>query len=228
MHINIAIDGPAGAGKSTIAKAVARALGILYLDTGAMYRALALKAQRLGIDPTDADAVIPLLDQTDIYAKSIDGAQHTYLDGEDVSALIRTQEIAQAASDISAIPAVRIKLAEAQRVIAQNNDVVLDGREIGSYVLPDAPYKFYITATVQARAKRRLQELKAKGQCPEDMCLENMEELIARRDYNDSTREFAPLMRVPEAVYIDTTEMDEAQAVAAVLRHLPQRILEGK
>lgn len=228
MHVNIAIDGPAGAGKSTIAKGVARELGILYLDTGAMYRAMALKALRRGVSPLDEQAVIPLLAQTEIYAESMGGVQHTYLDGEDVSGLIRTQEIAQGASDISAIPAVRIKLAEAQRAVAQANDVVLDGREIGSFVLPDAPYKFYITATVQARARRRLDELKAKGQCPADLPLAEMEEQIARRDHNDSTRAFAPLVRVPEAIYIDTTQMSEDEAVAAVLCHLPQRIGEGE
>lgn len=228
MHVNIAIDGPAGAGKSTIAKRVARELGILYLDTGAMYRAMALKALRQGVSPLDEHAVIPLLAQTEIYAKSIGGVQHTYLDGEDVSGLIRTQEIAQGASDISAIPSVRIKLAEAQRAVAQTNDVVLDGREIGSFVLPDAPYKFFITATVRARARRRLDELKAKGQCPADLHLAEMEDQIARRDHNDSTRAFAPMVQVPEAIYIDTTEMNEDEAVAAVLCHLPQRIGEGE
>lgn len=222
MHLNIAIDGPAGAGKSTIAKAVAEALDILYLDTGAMYRALALKALRNGISPTDETAVLPLLPETEIYATSIEGVQHTYLDGEDVSALIRTQEIAQGASDISAIPEVRKKLAQAQREVAQRNDVVLDGREIGSYVLPDAPYKFFLTATVEVRALRRLTELQAKGECL-DMSLAQMEELISLRDHNDSTRAFAPLVRVPEAIYIDTTQMNIEQAVAAVLRHLPQK-----
>ena len=139
MYLNIAIDGPAGAGKSTIAKAVAQALGILYLDTGAMYRAMALKALRAGVDPRDPEAVEPLLPDTDIFARNIDGAQHTYLDGEDVSQLLRTQEMARAASDISAIPKVRIKLAQVQRAVAQAGDVVMDGREIGSYVLPDTP-----------------------------------------------------------------------------------------
>lgn len=227
MHLNIAIDGPAGAGKSTVAKAVAQTLGILYLDTGAMYRAMALKALRQGIVPTDPEAVAPLLPQTQIYAQNIDGIQHTYLDGEDVSSLIRTQEIAQAASDISAIPAVRVKLAESQRAVAAKNDVVLDGREIGSYVLPDAPYKFFITASVQVRAARRLAELQAKGECAE-MSPAQMEALIAQRDYNDSTRSFAPLVRVPEAVYVDTTDMNVEQAVAAVLGHLPQRAGKGE
>lgn len=226
MHLNIAIDGPAGAGKSTIAKAVAQALGILYLDTGAMYRAMALKALRQGIAPTNLEAVTPLLPQTEIYAQSIDGVQHTYLDGEDVSSLIRTQEIAQAASDISAIPAVRVKLAESQRAVARKNDVVLDGREIGSYVLPDAPYKFFITASVQVRAARRLTELHAKGEC-EQVSPAQMEALIAQRDHNDSTRSFAPLVQVPDAIYIDTTDMSVEQAVAAVLSHLPHRLGEG-
>lgn len=227
MHVNIAIDGPAGAGKSTIAKAVAKALGILYLDTGAMYRAMALKALRSGVCPRDPQAVLPLLAETKIFVQSVEGVQHTYLDGEDVSGLIRTQEIAQGASDISAIPEVRIKLAEAQRDIAQTNDVVLDGREIGSYVLPESPCKFFITASVQTRAKRRLEELKAKGQCA-DMGPEEMEKLIAQRDYNDSTRAFAPLVRMPDAVCIDTTDMSVEQAVAAVLSRLPQRPGEEK
>lgn len=227
MPINIAIDGPAGAGKSTIAKAVAKALGILYLDTGAMYRALALKAQRRDVSPGDEGAVIPLLAQTEIYAQSIAGAQHTYLDGEDVSGLIRTQQISQGASDISAIPAVRIKLAEAQRAVARQNDVVLDGREIGSYVLPEAPYKFYITASPKTRAQRRLRELQAKGECI-DISLAQMEERISLRDYNDSTRSFAPLVRVTEAIYIDTTDMNVEEAVAAVLAYLPKGLGKGK
>ena len=140
--INIAIDGPAGAGKSTIAKAVAKELGILYLDTGAMYRALALKAIREGIDPNNSENVIPLLERTEIFARNMDGVQHTYLDGEDVSGLIRTNEISKGASDISAIPAVRIKLAQYQRDIAHASDVVMDGREIGSYVIPECDNKF--------------------------------------------------------------------------------------
>lgn len=222
MHLNIAIDGPAGAGKSTIAKAVAKALGILYLDTGAMYRAMALKAQRLGVSPQDQAAVLALLAKTDIFARSVGGAQHTYLDGEDVSAFIRTPEISKGASDISAIPQVRMKLAEVQRGVARENDVVLDGREIGSYVLPDAPYKFFITASVQARAGRRLAELQARG-LGAGRTLSDIAAEISQRDHNDSTRAFAPLVRVPEAIYIDTTDMTIAEAVAAVLRHLPPK-----
>ncbi|MBQ3131258.1 MAG: (d)CMP kinase [Clostridia bacterium] len=215
--LNIAIDGPAGAGKSTIAKAVAKELGILYLDTGAMYRALALKAIREGIDPNDREKVIPLLERTEIFAKNIQGTQHTYLDDEDVSGLIRTNEISKGASDISAIPAVRIKLAQYQRDIAHASDVVMDGREIGSYVIPECENKFYVTASVDERARRRLSELRERGQ---DMnkTIEEMAAEIAQRDHNDSTREFAPLKRVPDAILVDTTDLTIEEAVEAVLK----------
>ncbi len=217
--INIAIDGPAGAGKSTVARAVAKKLGILYLDTGAMYRAMALKAMREGIDPNDKEQVLPLLECTEIYAKNIGGTQHTYLDGEDVSGLIRTPEISRGASDISAIPDVRIKLAQIQRNIAHTSDVVMDGREIGSYVIPECENKFYITASVDERARRRLLELKEKGR-DNGMTVEDMAKDIAERDYNDSHRAFAPLLRLPEAILIDTTDLTIDEAVNAVLKNL--------
>ncbi len=217
--INIAIDGPAGAGKSTVAKAVAKKLGILYLDTGAMYRAMALKAMREGIDPNDKEQVLPLLECTEIYAKNIGGTQHTYLDGEDVSGLIRTSEISRGASDISAIPDVRIKLAQIQRNIAHTSDVVMDGREIGSYVIPECENKFYVTASVDERARRRLLELKEKGR-DNGMTVEDMAKDIAERDYNDSHRAFAPLLRLPEAILIDTTDLTIDEAVNAVLKNL--------
>ena len=217
--INIAIDGPAGAGKSTVARAVAKKLGILYLDTGAMYRAMALKAMREGIDPNDKEQVLPLLECTEIYAKNIGGTQHTYLDGEDVSGLIRTPEISRGASDISAIPDVRIKLAQIQRNIAQTSDVVMDGREIGSYVIPECENKFYVTASVDERARRRLLELKEKGR-DNGMTVEDMAKDIAERDYNDSHRAFAPLLRLPEAILIDTTDLTIDEAVNAVLKNL--------
>lgn len=217
--INIAIDGPAGAGKSTVARAVAKKLGILYLDTGAMYRAMALKAMREGIDPNDKEQVLPLLECTEIYAKNIGGAQHTYLDGEDVSELIRTPEISRGASDISAIPEVRIKLAQIQRNIAHTSDVVMDGREIGSYVIPECENKFYVTASVDERARRRLLELKEKGR-DNGMTVEDMAKDIAERDYNDSHRAFAPLLRLPEAILIDTTDLTIDEAVNAVLKNL--------
>lgn len=217
--INIAIDGPAGAGKSTVARAVAKKLGILYLDTGAMYRAMALKAMREGIDPNDKEQVLPLLEYTEIYAKNIGGTQHTYLDGEDVSGLIRTPEISRGASDISAIPDVRIKLAQIQRNIAHTSDVVMDGREIGSYVIPECENKFYVTASVDERARRRLLELKEKGR-DNGMTVEDLAKDIAERDYNDSHRAFAPLLRLPEAILIDTTDLTIDEAVNAVLKNL--------
>lgn len=217
--INIAIDGPAGAGKSTVARAVAKKLGILYLDTGAMYRAMALKAMQEGIDPNDKEQVLPLLECTEIYAKNIGGTQHTYLDGEDVSGLIRTPEISRGASDISAIPDVRIKLAQIQRNIAHTSDVVMDGREIGSYVIPECKNKFYVTASVDERARRRLLELKEKGR-DNGMTVEDMAKDIAERDYNDSHRAFAPLLRLPEAILIDTTDLTIDEAVNAVLKNL--------
>lgn len=217
--INIAIDGPAGAGKSTVARAVAKKLGILYLDTGAMYRAMALKAMREGIDPNDKEQVLPILERTEIYAKNIGGTQHTYLDGEDVSGLIRTPEISRGASDISAIPDVRIKLAQIQRNIAHTSDVVMDGREIGSYVIPECENKFYVTASVDERARRRLLELKEKGR-DNGMTVEDMAKDIAERDYNDSHRAFAPLLRLPEAILIDTTDLTIDEAVNAVLKNL--------
>lgn len=217
--INIAIDGPAGAGKSTVARAVAKKLGILYLDTGAMYRAMALKAMQEGIDPNDKEQVLPLLECTEIYAKNIGGTQHTYLDGEDISGLIRTPEISRGASDISAIPDVRIKLAQIQRNIAHTSDVVMDGREIGSYVIPECENKFYVTASVDERARRRLLELKEKGM-DNGMTVEDMAKDIAERDYNDSHRAFAPLLRLPEAILIDTTDLTIDEAVNAVLKNL--------
>ena len=217
--INIAIDGPAGAGKSTVARAVAKKLGILYLDTGAMYRAMALKAMQEGIDPNDKEQVLPLLECTEIYAKNIGGTQHTYLDGEDVSSLIRTPEISRGASDISAIPDVRIKLAQIQSNIAHTSDVVMDGREIGSYVIPECENKFYVTASVDERARRRLLELKEKGR-DNGMTVEDMAKDIAERDYNDSHRAFAPLLRLPEAILIDTTDLTIDEAVNAVLKNL--------
>ena len=217
--INIAIDGPAGAGKSTVARAVAKKLGILYLDTGAMYRAMALKAMREGIDPNDKEQVLPLLECTEIYAKNIGGTQHTYLDGEDVSGLIRTPEISRGASDISAIQDVRIKLAQIQRNIAHTSDVVMDGREIGSYVIPECENKFYVTASVDERARRRLLELKEKGR-DNGMTVEDLAKDIAERDYNDSHRAVAPLLRLPEAILIDTTDLTIDEAVNAVLKNL--------
>ncbi len=216
---NIAIDGPAGAGKSTIAKAIAERLGILYLDTGAMYRALALKAIREGIEPGDASGVIPMLSRTEITARYVDGTQHTYLDGEDVTGLIRTPEISKGASDIGVIPEVRAKMVQAQQGIAAQADVVMDGRDICAYVLPKSKNKFYVTASAEERAKRRLLEMRAKGEYL-TVSLEEMQEEIEKRDYNDSHRACSPLVQAEDAILIDTTHMDIASAVEALLSKL--------
>ena len=223
-RINIAIDGPAGAGKSTVAKAVAKRLGILYLDTGAMYRAMALKALRAGVNPGDRAGVLPLLADTKVEAKNIEGVQHTYLDGEDVSALIRTQEVSKGASDIAVIPEVRIKLVELQRQAARETDVVMDGRDIASNVIPEARHQFYITASVEERARRRLKELREKGQYL-DVPFDRMVEEISARDHTDSTRAFAPLIRAPGAILIDTTNLGIDETVEAVLSQIH---LEGE
>lgn len=215
-HFNIALDGPSGAGKSTVAKALAKRLDIIYLDTGAMYRSLAYVAVKQGIDVNDETAVKPMLDNLDM--KIITGdSQQIIVNGENVTPFIREHYVSKAASDISALPAVRIKLVELQREIAKNDCVVLDGREIGTYVLPDAKYKFFITATPEVRAKRRFEELKAKGDAPS---YEKVLEDIKVRDYNDSHRAFAPLKQADDAVLVDTTNMSIDEVIDFVLNKM--------
>lgn len=218
-HINIAVDGPAGAGKSTVSRAVARELGIIYLDTGAMYRALGLKAVRLSIDPNDESGVMTFLPETRVEIEYREGVQHILLDGEDVSQQIRQHEISKAASDISKIPAVRIRMVELQREIAAANDVIMDGRDIGSYVLPDAPCKFYLDARPEVRAARRVRDLEAKGQTAS---FEEILRDIVERDRNDSTRAFAPLKCVEDAVRVDTSDMSEEQVIAFLVEKVRQ------
>ena len=202
--MNIAIDGPAGAGKSTIAKLLAAKLGILYLDTGAMYRAVGLKALNTGVDIADAAAVEKMLVDTKIDVKQEEGVQHVYLDGKDVSVDIRENRVSKAASDISAVPCVRYKMVELQREIAAKCDTVLDGRDIGTFVLPNAEHKIFLTASAEERAKRRYAELKAKGS---DLTFEQIKEDILKRDYNDSHRALAPLKKADDATEVDTTSM---------------------
>lgn len=215
-HFNIALDGPSGAGKSTVAKALAKRLDIIYLDTGAMYRSLAYVAVKQGIDVNDEAAVKPMLDNLDM--KIITGdSQQIIVNGENVTPFIREHYVSKAASDISALPAVRIKLVELQREIAKNDCVVLDGRDIGTYVLPDAKYKFFITATPEVRAKRRFEELKAKGDAPS---YEKVLEDIKVRDYNDSHRTFAPLKQADDAVLVDTTNMSIDEVIDFVLNKM--------
>lgn len=206
--MNIAIDGPAGAGKSTIAKLLAAKLGILYLDTGAMYRAVGLKALNTGVDIADAAAVEKMLVDTKIDVKQEGGVQHVYLDGKDVSVDIRENRVSKAASDISAVPCVRYKMVELQREIAAKCDTVLDGRDIGTFVLPNAEHKIFLTASAEERAKRRFAELKAKGS---DLTFEQIKDDILKRDYNDSHRALAPLKKADDATEVDTTSMTIAE-----------------
>lgn len=213
--IAIAIDGPAGAGKSTIAKKIADRLSILYLDTGAMYRACGLKASRLGLRPDQVSEIEAMLQETNVDVRFVDGVQHVFLDDEDVNDKIRTPEISVWASDISAIPACRLKMVEAQRAIAARRSVVMDGRDIGSYVLPDAPVKIFLTADIDERARRRHLELQQRGDT--QTTLQAVKDDLAYRDHQDSTRAFAPLVCVPDAHRLDTTDLNIDQSVAAVL-----------
>ena len=210
-YLSIAIDGPAGAGKSTIAKSLAKRLGIMHLDMGAMYRAAGKKALDLGINPADRDRIAPMIASTHIDVVFCAGVQRVFLDGVDITDKVRTQDVSKAASDIGTIPEVRVKLVELQRGIAERNSIIMDGRDIGSYVLPDAEFKFYITADVKERARRRMFDLRRSG-TDGGRTYEDIEREIANRDRVDSTREFAPLKRAADAILIDTTNMT-AEAV---------------
>lgn len=218
--ISIAVDGPSGAGKSTVAKKLAEKLGIAYLDTGAMYRALGLKAQRTGVSAGDEKAVCRLLDSTVVSVEYDGFRQKTLLDGEDVTEKIREHAISKIASDISAIPAVRKKMAELQRKIASEKDCVLDGREIGSYVLPDARYKFFLTASPEVRAERRRRELAAKGS---GLPFEKVLSDILTRDQNDTNRAFAPLVCVPDAVVVDSSFLTADEVVEKFLEVIGEK-----
>lgn len=218
---NIALDGPAGSGKSTIAKAIAKDYNILYLDTGAMYRACGLKALRLGVDPKDGAAVEKMLPNLDVKVEYRDGKQHTILDGEDVSTAIRENAVSMAASSISAHPCVRVKMVEMQREIASGMSCVLDGRDIGSTVLPNAKYKFFITADSKVRALRRFKELEERG---ERVDFEKLHAEIVARDKQDSEREFSPLVCAKDAVVIDTSNMSVEEVLAEVKRIIQSKI----
>lgn len=212
--IVIALDGPSGSGKSTVAKFLSDKLNILYLDTGAMYRATALKALNLGIDTFDEEGVKTFIYDINLEIKYIDKSQHTFLDGEDVSQKIREPHMSMAASNISSLKTVRLKMVEMQRKIASDISCVLDGRDIGSYVLPDADYKFFITASPEVRAKRRFDELKAKNF---DVNYDEILKDIEKRDYNDIHRDFSPLVQAKDAVYIDTSDMNIEEVTNKIL-----------
>lgn len=212
--MKIAIDGPSGAGKSTISKKVSELMGFVYIDTGAMYRAVGLKALKIGIDTKDEDALSSLLKDVVLDIKHEQGSQHIYLDGEDVSSLIRTPEVSMAASDVSAIPSVREAMVYLQRNLAKNHNVVMDGRDIGTCVLPDAEVKIFLTASIEARAERRFKELKEKGM---DISFDDVKSDMERRDYNDSTRAASPLKIAEGAAVIDTSGMTLEESVKAVI-----------
>ncbi len=212
---NIAIDGPAGAGKSTIAKAVSKALGCIYIDTGAMYRAIGVTALEKGVDPKDAEKIATILDDIDMKIISKDDGQHILINGNDITGKIRTPDASMAASCVAVIPEVRLKLVDIQRDIAKNNNVVMDGRDIGTYVLPDAKIKIFLTAAVEERASRRYKELMEKGEkCSLDEVIADM---IAR-DKQDSEREFAPLKKADDSILLDTTNLSLDESVTAILK----------
>ena len=219
---SIAIDGPAGAGKSTLARQMADKLGYLYVDTGAIYRTVALKTVRTGTDPEDATQVAALLGNMEIRMGYDDeGVQRMYLDGEDVSDAIREHHISGIASKVSAIPAVRAFLLGVQRKQAREHNVVMDGRDIGTGVLPDADVKIFLTAAPEARAKRRALELEQRGQQADfDTILRD----IVQRDEQDRNRPIAPLKQAEDAVLVDTTHLDLEQSLEALLAAVKERI----
>ena len=205
MGYNVAIDGPAGAGKSTIAKLVAKEKGYIYVDTGAMYRGLAIHFLDKGIEPRETDKVIEACKDAEVTIAYEDGVQHVYLNGNDISSRLRNEEVGNMASVTSAIPEVRKKLLELQQNLAKTQDVIMDGRDIGTCVLPGADVKIYLTASVETRAKRRYDELKEKG---EDCNLEEIAHDIEERDHRDMTREIAPLKQAEDAVLVQLTHDD--------------------
>ena len=214
MGYNIAIDGPAGAGKSTIAKKVAAGLGFIYVDTGAMYRAMALFIMRAGIDAKDADAVSGKCKEADITIRYENGEQVVYLNGENVNGLIRTEEVGQMASLTSPNPDIRKRLVELQKKLASEADVVMDGRDIGTCVLPNAEVKIFLTASSKVRAERRYKELIAKGEkCDIDV----IEKDIIERDHQDMTREVSPLKAADDAVFVDSSYMTIDEVAAVIL-----------
>ena len=219
--VNIAIDGPAGAGKSTIARKLAAGLGYIYVDTGALYRAVGVNAMRKGADTKDAQQVTETLGSADVSLRFVDGEQRVFLGDEDVSLAIRTPEASMAASNVSAIPAVREFLFDLQRNIAASNNCIMDGRDIGTVVLPDAQVKIFLTASAEVRAKRRYDELLAKGmQADYKQVLDEM----VQRDYQDSHRAIAPLKQADDAVLVDTSDMNLEQVVDALNKIVKEKM----
>lgn len=218
---NIAIDGPAGAGKSTIAKTAAKELGFIYVDTGALYRAVGYYVFNKNIDPKDENRVTEILTQINVALKFVNGEQRVFLNDEDVSDKIRTPEISMYASAVSAHPSVRQFLFETQRKLARENDVIMDGRDIGTVVLPNADVKIFLTASPEERAKRRYDELVLKG---ENVNYEDILKDVITRDYNDSHRAIAPLKQADDAILLDTTGNELAKSVALVISTIKEHL----
>ena len=222
-HINIAIDGPGGAGKSTISKAVARKLGIIYVDTGALYRTVGYFARENGLSVDDvkvSELITPLLDKISIGIEYVDGTQHVILNGEDLGDKIRQPDISMYASAVSSVPNVRAFLLEAQKELARKNSVIMDGRDIGTVILPDADVKIFLTASNEARAMRRYNELIAKGQ---NVTYEKVLTEMNERDHADSTRDAAPLKAADDAVYFDNSDYDFDGSVDYILNLIEER-----
>ncbi len=219
--INVAIDGPAGAGKSTVAKAAAKQLGYIYVDTGALYRAVGVYALRNNISTTDAEKIGAALDSIRVELKFIGGVQHVFLNGDDVSEEIRLPEASMAASNVSAIPAVRSFLFDLQRSIAAQNNCIMDGRDIGTVVLPDAQVKIFLTADDEERAMRRYKELKEKGS---EVTFKEVLDDLRERDYNDSHREIAPLKPAEDSVLVNTTGMTLEESTQKIIEVIKEKI----
>ncbi|MBQ4047567.1 MAG: (d)CMP kinase [Clostridia bacterium] len=219
--INIAIDGPSGAGKSTLSRKAAIALGYLYIDTGALYRAVGLAAARAGIAIDETEKIAALADKTTVSLAIESDGQHVFLNGEDVTSLIRTENASRYASAVSAVPEIRALLLQTQRRLAEENNVIMDGRDIGTVVLPNAQVKIFLTASAEARARRRYDEQIARG---EPVVFETVLADIIERDHRDSTRAIAPLKQSDDAILVDTTEIDFDQSLELLLNTIRERI----
>lgn len=220
--INVAIDGPAGAGKSTMAKAAAKELGFIYIDTGALYRTVGLNALRNGADIENPESIEKTLTENlSVELRFIDGEQRMFLNGEDVSLKIRTPEASMAASKVSAVPAVREYLFDLQKKLANENNCIMDGRDIGTVVLPDAKVKIFLTASPEARAKRRYKELIEKGM---DVKYEDVLSEMKERDYNDSHRAIAPLKPASDAIFLDTSDIGLEDSVELIIKTIKENI----
>ena len=215
MSFNVAMDGPAGAGKSTVARAVAKELGLIYVDTGAMYRAMALFMLREGVDLKDSGKIAENCTRADITIRYEDGVQVVCLNGENVNGYIRTEEVGEAASVISPVPLVRENMVRLQKALAARSDCIMDGRDIGTCVLPEAQLKIYLTAGSDVRAKRRYDELTAKG---ESCDLQQIKADIEDRDYRDMHREMSPLKQAEDAVLVDTSDMTQEEVIAEITK----------